>query len=100
MALNIKTQLSTTEGFTAFPCYARIEYAVFATGKYMNVGIKYWISEEAYRNGFNEFRPQERIDGFTVEFDKNVNGDPLQYAHLKAIDFLHEKGVNAQMILL
>lgn len=100
MALNIKTQLATREGFQVFPSYARINYGVSHDGKHMFIGVNYWVDENAFRTNLNYFSPlNPNIDGFQVAYNREIDGDALTFAHEQAKILLEEKGILADIVL-
>lgn len=100
MALNIKTQLTTREGLQVFPSYARIAYMVPNEGNLMQIAIQYWVDETNFRNGTPDFTVANReITLLTVPFDRLTDGDPLQFAHQKMVEYLESHNIVAEIVL-
>ena len=100
MALNIQTQLTTREGLNVFPSYARIAYVVSHAGTDMSISVDYWVDETNFRNGTPNFNTKLRnLNVINVPFDRLTDGDPLVFAHNKAVEYLETQNIVAQIVL-
>ena len=100
MALQLNTEVTSSQGFKTSTAYARVSVGDGPTGTRLSVHLEMYISKEAYENGTRPFQSIEFNPGFYVDYDRTKDGvDTLAFGHQKAVEYLAEKGIDATILL-